>query len=455
MKLYRFFPALFVLFSTVTLNAQHDDIYYDPSRDSRSTKTTTPTYRNNDSQSNRNYDNTSDYDNEVYEGEYYEYDDEYDDYYYASRIKRFHRPVRGFDYYDFAYSDYYYYDPFYYSRWNNPGVTVVFGGNSYWNNWNRFNRWNRAGWYDRYWNDYCLFNSAFYNPWSFGRPFGNYGGFGYYDPFFGNGFNNNFNGGFYRNNFNRYNNFGFSNNSNNGFGVNANNGRGKTYGPRANGTLSEPISPSGVANGNGRSQGSSVNKTPRTVDEARSRTSATESESGVVKNSRSQYKTESSDSRPTRSVEGANGSTVIDNERNTKNQRLENAQRTRERQQLSNDDMPTRTYEQRPRAERPNRSVETPNRSNDEQQRPTRTYEQRPSRQQERSAETPRQERSYEAPRQQRSYEAPQRTYEAPRQERSYEAPRSTPAPSRSESAPSNSGGSNNGGGNRRSGTRD
>ena len=135
MKPYKFFSLLLALLTTVSLKAQYDDIYYDPNRDSRSKSTTTINSRNNAPQQNNNYDdNASEYDNEYYEGDYYEYDDDYDDYQYSTRIQRFHRPVRGFNYYAPVYSDYYYYDPFYYDRFfSRPGVTIVLGGNNYWN----------------------------------------------------------------------------------------------------------------------------------------------------------------------------------------------------------------------------------------------------------------------------------------------------------------------------------
>ena len=153
MRRYTIFPILIALLSTVSLTAQYDDVYYDPSRDNRNTRTESRnTKATNDNSAN-------DYDDQNNQDEYYEYDDEYDDYQYSSRIRRFHRPVRGFSYYDLAYVDYYYYDPFYYDRmFARPTIMFSFG-NNYWNRWNRFNRWNNNMWFDRHWNNYCAFNS--------------------------------------------------------------------------------------------------------------------------------------------------------------------------------------------------------------------------------------------------------------------------------------------------------
>lgn len=49
-----------------------------------------------------------------------DYDDEYYDYYYSSRVRLFQRPYTRFNYYDPVYVDVNYYDPFY-----QPGTTTV------------------------------------------------------------------------------------------------------------------------------------------------------------------------------------------------------------------------------------------------------------------------------------------------------------------------------------------
>ncbi|MEL6718469.1 MAG: hypothetical protein AAFP82_07120, partial [Bacteroidota bacterium] len=124
--------ALVLTFSVGVSIAQYDDLYYDPD---------------------------TDYDNSYYEEDYddydsYDYDDNYDDssydyfdnneYYYTSRIRRFHRPYRGFGYFDPIYVDASYYDPFYAGAFARNGVTVLIYDDFYsYNRYRSFNNWNR------------------------------------------------------------------------------------------------------------------------------------------------------------------------------------------------------------------------------------------------------------------------------------------------------------------------
>ena len=191
MRVYKLLSVLIVLLSTITLKAQNDDVYYDPSYDRQSSPSTTTSRSNKTPQYADNTDRNADsYDNGQYDSQYYEYGDDYDDYQYSSRISRFQRPYRGFGYYDNAYVDNFYYDPFYYNRWFTPVISVSFG-NPYWNHWNRVNRWNNNAWFDPFWNNYAY--SGFGNGWNSCSNFGwgnnfygnNYGGGGW-----GNGWNN-------------------------------------------------------------------------------------------------------------------------------------------------------------------------------------------------------------------------------------------------------------------------
>ena len=187
MKSYKttvFFIALFALLTWGgLLQAQYDDIYYDPDTDGE--------YYDYSSSSNTNSGDTYAYadDNGRYDDESYDhFEDDYD-YYYTSRIRRFHRPYQGFGYFDPVYVDRYYYDPFF-----NPFTTVLIYDNFYsFNRWNRWNRWNRYNYWNRYdpwyqpgfgWNSWGPRNSVFisYNNFGFGNNF--YGG-----GFYGNGFN--------------------------------------------------------------------------------------------------------------------------------------------------------------------------------------------------------------------------------------------------------------------------
>ena len=119
-------PALLVFSLNMSLNAQ-DDLYYDPSSD---TKTVT-TYEE-DSYEPGNVTRRYDEDDDNYRDE-----DDYA-YEYSSRIRRFHRPVQVVDYYDPFYVDLWNYDPFYL-----PGASIyTYGYNDYWT-WRRWQRWQR------------------------------------------------------------------------------------------------------------------------------------------------------------------------------------------------------------------------------------------------------------------------------------------------------------------------
>jgi len=141
---------------------------------------------------------------------YYEDDYDMDDYYdymYASRIRRFNRPNAGFGYYDpfFTNAYWYTYDPFLFGNsiyssysffnpyvpwgWNSPGFNV--GWNT-WSGWNVGFGWNSWGYNPYAFNNPWRWNSWGYNPYS---PFA-------YNPFFcspysyGAGYMNGFNNGF-------------------------------------------------------------------------------------------------------------------------------------------------------------------------------------------------------------------------------------------------------------------
>src|SRR5688572_18896228 len=91
---------------TLTVNAQFDDVYYDP---------------DNVVITDHEYDDNSydgEYTEEVtyYDDEEYAYYDDYD-YYYTSRIRRFQHHHSGFDFYDPWYTSYSYYDPYDYGAY--------------------------------------------------------------------------------------------------------------------------------------------------------------------------------------------------------------------------------------------------------------------------------------------------------------------------------------------------
>ena len=194
------------LMAIVSASAQYDDVYYDPSKDggtSVSEVQTEPTKPADNNYNNQQPDGTND--------KYFDNDEEYDDYdyYYSSRIRRFNRPMRGFDYFDDCYVSSYNYDPF----WS--GTTIYVGFDSYWdyNRWRRWNSWNYGpsfgygfgfgpsfGWNYGYNNYYSPWSCYSYNPYP---PFGNvyYNNYYYGDYGYGGGW---YNGGGYNNGNNNY-----------------------------------------------------------------------------------------------------------------------------------------------------------------------------------------------------------------------------------------------------------
>ncbi|MEZ4948569.1 MAG: hypothetical protein R2784_04155 [Saprospiraceae bacterium] len=163
-SIYKIF-ILAIVFQTGNLMAQYDDLYYDPSIDGNSYGyTEEKDYNSDDNSENNSYRETENRNNYDYDDDGYSYDDNYD-FYYTSRIRRFHRPYYGFNYFDPVYVDAYYYDPF---IWR-PGVTVMIY-DDFWsyNSFRRWNRWNR-------WNNWNRWNTGFY-------PYNNWNR-GFYDPF--------------------------------------------------------------------------------------------------------------------------------------------------------------------------------------------------------------------------------------------------------------------------------
>src|SRR5688572_3545858 len=163
MKVHTFKSFLTVLALTCFLplvNAQFDDVYYDPDHVVIET-----TYDDGASYTDETVDGITYYDDDEYE-----YYDDYD-YYYSSRIRRFHRPYGGFGFYDPCYVSFNHYDPFYSDAYYYPGssIYVSFGGADYWSyrHWRRWNQWNR-------WNSYHSWNNYYYSPASYYYSYNNW-----------------------------------------------------------------------------------------------------------------------------------------------------------------------------------------------------------------------------------------------------------------------------------------
>ncbi len=119
--------SFFTLLAAViawSVQAQYDDVYYDPFAPASTTSNTTSAF----------YDDGWADDGSGYDNQFYEWED-YTGYEYSSRIRRFHRPAGNMGYYSPAYVDRFYYDPFYYSPyapWSyGTGVTIYMGHNPY------------------------------------------------------------------------------------------------------------------------------------------------------------------------------------------------------------------------------------------------------------------------------------------------------------------------------------
>ena len=170
---------------------------YDANQNDNADLRTAPDYSTTDSYVDETGDtyvtNNYYYDEEVYD------EDDYYDYSYASRLRRFHNPINGFSYYDAFYTNSYWYsyNPFDY------GLSIYLGypwwGFSYgWRNPYRGYWGNMSCWYG-YGNGWGF--GGYGNGWGYGG-FGNgwgYGGFGYggYWSGYNNGYWNGYNDGVY------------------------------------------------------------------------------------------------------------------------------------------------------------------------------------------------------------------------------------------------------------------
>ena len=233
---YALIFTLFTLLAVSPVGAQMDDVYYNPDEVVK--------LKNNPSSSNRlgSYRPEAYSENETsFSGGADSYYDDYD-FYYTSRIRRFHRPLQGFSFFDPYYIDMAYYDPFMRSAttmliYDDFYSQRMFSRFNRWNNFNsfgNFNRWNSFGMNDPYsmgWNSpFSRFGGMGMSMNSFGwvgSPMMFMPSYNFYNfiPTWGNGYG--------------YNNFGQNNNNNNSVTpVDASNGY---YGPRRGGGSVGPV----------------------------------------------------------------------------------------------------------------------------------------------------------------------------------------------------------------------
>ena len=217
------FFILITLFFPICFYGQTDDVYYDPSKDTRylpsqydhpvqetNTKeeVLTPSNTNSDKTDGYSDNKALQYDpignsntyqykdgNSYITNNYFLDDEDYYDFFFTSRIRRYYRPTYGLSFWDPFYTNYYFYDwnpwswgtsiyqcnPYqgWGNRWNNGWNNFGFG-NSFWNDWNCMsNGWNNWG----YWNNGWCGNNSFYYP--------------YYGPVNNFYYGNNWNNGWY------------------------------------------------------------------------------------------------------------------------------------------------------------------------------------------------------------------------------------------------------------------
>lgn len=130
------------------------------------------------------------------------YDAPYD-YYYSSRIRRFHRPYTGFGYYSGGYTDYRRYDPYY------NGVSIYFSWGTPWYA-------TTPGYYRYFHYPYHSYhyNSWRYDPWY--SPYGYGGSYGSYGSGYRHGYSHGFYDGYYYGSspyYGGYSQYGYSENS--------------------------------------------------------------------------------------------------------------------------------------------------------------------------------------------------------------------------------------------------
>ena len=133
--------------------------------------------------------------NNYYYGNDFVYDDYYD-YAYSSRIRRFHNSYYNYGYYDDYYTNYYWYD---YNPWN-FGTSIYFGYSwwpSYYYGWGgNYNCWNNYSWYP-YHGYPSYYNYPYYGYWGgYGWGYNN----GYWDGYT-NGYWDGYNDGYWAGNY--------------------------------------------------------------------------------------------------------------------------------------------------------------------------------------------------------------------------------------------------------------
>ncbi len=313
MKFYKI-TALIVTLLVVGafgVQAQWDDVYYDPDKDVIVESTNRYSSRTDNTRSSRYYDDEQGYYNDY-------------DFYYTSRIRRFHRPMFGFGFFDPVYIDAMYYDPF-----MRPGMTMLiyddyytrraWARSSFWYSpFNRFNRFNSFGsFYDPFYSPFG-YNSFYGSRFGFGfgaSPFGYYSSFNglYCPPSWGNSYN-------YNNATNYYSDV---------------NSRGTTFTPRRSGSS---LSPNPNVSSRRGTVGDGRNTTTVTVDGKRPYPYSPAGSNSLKPNSRNpEFSTTNSRERSrarsatAQPYSGTRNSTINNNSNRTRSRSITPSSRTRTR----------------------------------------------------------------------------------------------------------------------------
>ena len=207
---------LFSACKTTQLSTYSDDVYSNPADDKRLAKLEAEQRAKKDLETKQKQEDerlakkAKDDSNPLYQDPNYNQDDYYD-YQYASRVRRFNQPINGAGYYDNYYTNQYYYNQnascygsSIYSTYGympsnqfynySNGLSMSFG---YGNGYNHFNNTpysycgNTYGNYNSYGNNNYYGNNA-YNPYGYNNFYGN--NYGTINNYYGNNYNNN-NGG--------------------------------------------------------------------------------------------------------------------------------------------------------------------------------------------------------------------------------------------------------------------
>lgn len=365
-----------------------------------------------------------------------EYYDE--DYAYSSRIRRFHQPYyRGFGY---GYNDFVFADPFWY------------GGPSYYG----------SAFYDPFFGPAYGFGGNFininigfgrpwgygYNPWRYGRGFGNgfydsyYGGYGYgYRGFGGFGGNNYYNINNYYGGSNvgttRAVRYGARSVRSTEAGTAGRAGTGNATGSRSRASTGGLVEPTGGRNSSGNIID---NTTPQSSGRGRSRVAA----GGAVEGVTSGTRTEATQSGRVREISEVTDQQVITPEnraRVNRSRTISEATNNGEITQPANSEIRSSRWRTAEATQAGSEAAPQPQYSQPRRTRSATIDAGQGSGTQTIEQPVRRERTVYEAP--QRTYEAPQRTYEAPQRS---EPSRSYEAPQRSSPEPSNSGGNSGGG---------